>query len=140
MPIDMNAFARVGAQARLIELAAEMDAIHSAFPDLADASAARHHRPAATNGAAHAESDGSVEAEPPSTHARRPMSAAAKKAVSRRMKAYWLTRKAGTPAMAHAADANSEIAAPKRILSAEARARISAAQRRRWRAHRKAAK
>jgi hypothetical protein len=74
------------------------------------------------------------------------MSAAAKKAVGERMKAYWAKRKGATPtpatepATASAVEKPAAKPAVKRRLSAEGRARISAAAKKRWRAHRKAKK
>jgi hypothetical protein len=99
MNIDINALARVGARARLAELAAEMDSIRRAFPETAPSPVkqrVRRHAKKATADAAEPE-----------------------------------------PAM----DTPAEAAAPaKRTMSPEARARISAAQKRRWRKQRKTAK
>lgn len=78
------------------------------------------------------------------------MSAAAKKAVGLRMKAYWLKRNgaASAPVAEAAAPSTPEPttekptvkAAAKRTLSAEGRAKISAAAKKRWRGQRKAKK
>jgi hypothetical protein len=65
--------AQLGAQARLEELRQEEAAIHAAFPELF----ARGGQAAADNGAAR----------------RQPMSAAARKAVSVRMRKYWAERR-----------------------------------------------
>jgi hypothetical protein len=143
MSIDMNAFARVGAQARLAELAAEIAAIRTAFPDLREAPAKKRGRPA-TNHSVRSAANGTVastqaEEEEPARRGRKPMSAAAKKAVGERMKAYWKARKAGPAGPVQTAQSESKPVA-KRILSAEGRARISAAAKKRWRALRKAKK
>jgi hypothetical protein len=143
MSIDMNAFARVGAQARLAELATEIAAIRTAFPDLRDTPAKKRGRPAATS-AVHSAANGTAEPieaeeEAPAKRGRKPMSAAAKKAVGERMKAYWKARKSGSPEPEQAAPSEPKPVA-KRTLSAEGRARISAAAKKRWRAQRRAKK
>ena len=106
MPIDMKDLARRGARARLAELVAEMDSIVSAFPDLGQSAA----RPAASPKG-------------------RKLSAETKA----KMRAAWARRKSaaeGTEAEA----ANAEpMPKTRRTMSAEARAKISAAQRKRWR-------
>ena len=130
MPIDMQALARAGATARITELRQELAALHAAFPDLDGASAPRK-RGRIPRKAAPAESDNQG-------RKRKGMSAAARKAVGERMRAYWAGRK-GTAAAPAPADINtaSPPAAPKRMMSAEARARISAAQKKRWRAQKR---
>jgi hypothetical protein len=90
MQIDINALARVGAKARLAELTAEMDAIHSAFPDLR-----------------------------------------ARQDVIKPKASYWGRRRKSAATLASAAELIEEPKA-KRTMSAEAPARISAAQKRRW--------
>ena len=76
--IDLKAYARRGAEARIAELTAELNDIYRAFPDLRRGSA----RPtASTAGAAGRR------------RRRKPMSAAQKAAVSKRMKAYWAARR-----------------------------------------------
>jgi len=75
---DLKAYARRGAEARVAELTAEMNDIYRAFPDLRRASA--RSAPATTVGGRR--------------QRRKPMSAAQKAAVSKRMKAYWAARKA----------------------------------------------
>jgi hypothetical protein len=72
--VDMKEYARRGAQARVEELTQELAAIYRAFPDL------RRGGASATAGA------GTV-------RRRKPMSAAQKKEVSRRMKKYWADRR-----------------------------------------------
>ena len=130
MTLDMNALARLGAQTRLAELAAQMDAIRKAFPDLEAGPAKQRRRRARPSVDAppvnQAPGDGAA-------RTRKPMSAAAKKAASERMQRYWAGRKASiaTP-VEKAADTTSGKPTPKRTLSAEARARISAAQKKRW--------
>ncbi|HKC55961.1 MAG TPA: hypothetical protein VKC35_07535 [Vicinamibacterales bacterium] len=74
---QLRRLARLGAQARLEELRQEEAAIRSSFPDLFG----RVRRTQAVNGQA-------------STARRRPaMSAAARKAVSTRMRKYWAERR-----------------------------------------------
>jgi hypothetical protein len=69
---DLKAYARQGAAARLAELNAELAAIYRVFPDL--------------RGGVKASATGRK-------RRRRGMSAAQKAAVSKRMKAYWATRR-----------------------------------------------
>jgi len=80
--VDLKALARLGAQARIAELIAEIDAILKAFPNLGKAAA----RPGRQN----------IQAETNPVVRRRKhprMSAAARKAVSERMKRYWAARR-----------------------------------------------
>jgi hypothetical protein len=113
MPIDMKDLARRGAQARLAELVAEMDAILRAFPDL-----------------------GKAPARPTEVRKRRRLSAATKA----RMRAAWARRKAAAGDTTETPiDAAEPAPKKKRVMSAQARARISAAQKKRW-ANRKAGK
>ena len=140
MQIDMTALARVGAHARLAELAAEMNAIQSAFPELGETPRKRRGRPA-TNGAVHS---AAAEEQVLVKRGRKPMSTAAKKAVGERMKAYWAARKSAAPATTNANattdDKSAAKGTAKRVMSAAGRARISAAAKKRWRALRKAKK
>jgi hypothetical protein len=143
MQIDMNALARVGARARLAELAAEMDAIRAAFSDLGGTPPKKRGRPA-TNVTVHSAANGTMESpeaeeQTPVRRGRKPMSAAAKKAVGERMKAYWAARRT-RPAESEKAPEPESKPVAKRTLSAEGRARISAAAKKRWRAQRKAAR
>jgi hypothetical protein len=81
MAIDMKALARVGAEARLKELLAEVAEIERTFPGIGRA---RRGRPAA------------IDAARPTAvkrGRRRKMSAAEKASVSKRMKAYWAARR-----------------------------------------------
>ena len=110
----MKDLARRGAQARLAELVAEMDSILEAFPDL-----------------------GKTPARPPATPKKRRVSPKTKA----KMRAAWARRKAAAGETQvevpteQATEAAAE-AAPKkkRVMSAAARAKISAAQKRRWKA------
>jgi hypothetical protein len=77
---DLKAYARRGAEARIAELTAELNDIHKAFPDL--------RRGATTPSATTRGSAGG------GRRKRKPMSAAQRKAVGQRMKAYWAARKA----------------------------------------------
>jgi hypothetical protein len=107
MPIGMKDLARRGAQARLAELAAEMDSILGAFPDLG--------KPAAR-------STGSPK--------RRKLSAETKA----KMRAAWARRKTAAAKGTEGETANAEPTPKKRrTMSAEARAKIGAAQKKRWR-------
>ena len=83
---QMQQFARFGAEARLQAISQERDAILQAFPDLGRASAQ-----------ANASLDGAAPARRASAPARkrRRMSAAQRKAVGERMKAYWAKRTGG---------------------------------------------
>lgn len=77
--IDLKAYARRGAEVRIAELTAELNDIYRAFPDLRRGAST----PSATPAAAVARRG-----------KRKPMSAAQRKAVGQRMKAYWAARKA----------------------------------------------
>ena len=77
---DLKAYARRGAEARVAELTAELNDIYKAFPDL-KRGATRSVE--ATTGAG------------ARRRRRKPMSAAQKAAVSKRMKAYWAARRKG---------------------------------------------
>jgi hypothetical protein len=90
---QMHQFARLGAEARLKAITEEQDAILRTFPELRD-------------GAGPARGGG-----------RRPMSAAERKAVGRRMKAYWAKRRAAKAGVSKPA-ANRK---RKRGMSAAAR-------------------
>ena len=79
--LDLHAYARRGAQTRIVELQQELEAIFATFPDLRPA---RRGRPKG-NGAVIAA--GSV-------RGRKGMSAAQRREVSRRMKKYWAQRRA----------------------------------------------
>jgi hypothetical protein len=85
MQIDLKSLARLGAETRLAELIAEVDAILAAFPDLGSTVARRRKRGG----------DGPLaKAEVPKPAVRRPkMTASQKKAVSIRMKKYWAERR-----------------------------------------------
>ena len=77
--IDLKAYARRGAEARVAELIAELNDIYKAFPDLRRGRSS----PSATTDSAGGR-----------RRTRKPMSAAQRKAVGQRMKAYWAARKA----------------------------------------------
>jgi hypothetical protein len=119
MPIDMNALARAGATVRLTQLEHELAALRAAFPDLDGAPTGRKRgRPAKL-----VVSDLTLR-----PGKRSGWSEEARKAVGERMKAYWAKRRG---------ESKTEIvqeAAPKKkgTMSAEGRARIAAAQRKRW--------
>ena len=75
--IDLKAYARRGAEARVAELTAELNEIYKAFPDLRSGGASA---PRVAGGARRRK--------------RRGMSAAQKAEVSKRMKKYWAQRRA----------------------------------------------
>jgi hypothetical protein len=77
--IDLKAYARRGAEARIAEITAELNDIDKAFPDLRRGTARQR---TSTAGAGERR------------RKRKPMSAAQKAAVSKRMKKYWAARKA----------------------------------------------
>jgi hypothetical protein len=79
VPIDLHGLVRLGAQTRLAELIAEVDAVLAAFPDLGQIPA-RAGRPA-------------PEAKPVRKRKRSRMTPAQRKAVSARMKRYWAKRR-----------------------------------------------
>jgi hypothetical protein len=89
MPIDMNALARAGAEARLKDLQQEIAEIQRAFPGISDAGALdapkRRGRPESTAG--------DTSTSEPRKRKRSPMSAAQRKAVGERMKRYWAERR-----------------------------------------------
>ena len=103
----MTDLARRGAQARLAELVAEMDLILGAFPDL-----------------------GKAPARPTGARKRRTLSAETKA----KMRAAWERRKAAAAGDTTETQTDAESTPKKkRVMSAQARARISAAQKKRWR-------
>ena len=76
---DLKAYARRGAEARIAELTAELNGIYKAFQGL-------------RRGPVSASPTGRAGGGP--RRKRKPMSAAQRKAVGQRMKAYWAARKA----------------------------------------------
>jgi hypothetical protein len=135
MPIDMQSLARVGAQRRIAELMVEVDQLRSAFPDL-DSGPGQRGR---GRSQAAAESDGNDGAD--QTRRRKAMSPAQKRAVGQRMKTYWANRRSASgTASSDAREPAAQAAPAKRVMSAEAREKIAAAQRKRWRAVKRAAK
>ena len=76
---DLKAYARRGAEARVAELTAELNGIYKAFPDLRRGAT---RAPASNAGAGRRRQK------------RKPMSAAQKAEVSKRMKKYWAARRA----------------------------------------------
>jgi hypothetical protein len=152
MPIDMHALARLGAQTRITALVAEIDALLETFPDLGQerarsVTAASTEKNPSKRGRPTARANTSAQADAaPATRTRKPMSAAAKKAVGERMKAYWAKRKVTASVLVTEPATASTVAKPagkpttKRTLSAEGRAKISAAEKSPWKAQRKAKK
>jgi hypothetical protein len=134
MPIDMQSLARVGAQRRIAELLVEVDQLRSAFPDLDGGPGHRERgRPQGT------ESDGNDGAA--QKRKRKAMSPAQKRAVGQRMKTYWANRRSASGTTPSDASEQTAQATPaKRVMSAEAREKIAAAQRKRWRAVKRAEK
>jgi hypothetical protein len=88
MPADIKDLARLGAQARLAEIAREIDSLHRAFPDLPVPR--RRGRPPRYSAA-----NATVDKREPTRRRRNRnrMSAAARRAVSVRMKKYWAARR-----------------------------------------------
>jgi len=84
MTLNVKDLAKVGAQARLTTLKEEQAALLAMFPELRDGRAMK------TAAAAP-----SASAPATKSRKRKPMSAAQKKAVGVRMKAYWAKRRAG---------------------------------------------
>jgi hypothetical protein len=111
MPIDLQALARAGATVRLAELQQEISGLQAAFPELNGSSAQkRRGRPAKK-----------AAAEIPPPLKRKEMSPV-KKAVTA----------AVTEIAVAAPEPTTDKPAAKRTMSAEGRARISAAQKKRW--------
>jgi hypothetical protein len=79
MMIDRKTYARIGAEARIREIAAELAAIRRMFPNLQNS----HHALAMSGAVPAAE-----------RRKRRPMTAAQRKAVSGWMRRYWAKRRA----------------------------------------------
>ena len=102
---DMKAFARRGAEARITELNAELAEIYRAFPELRRSSGSgRGRRPrsvmpnqgaALRDMGAAANATFQTEEAPSKKRKRRKMTAAERKAVSKRMKKYWAERMKG---------------------------------------------
>ena len=84
---ELLRLARSGAVARLKELNAELDSIYSVFPDL-------NERAAPAKASAPAKAPAAKAAAHSGGQANRAWSAAARKAVSERMKRYWAGRRA----------------------------------------------
>jgi hypothetical protein len=87
MPIDMKHLARLGAQARLSELQQEIAEIQRSFPDLGGARRGRPAKQTSTVSLPGPSNDAAKR------RARRPMTAAQRKAVGARMKKYWAARR-----------------------------------------------
>ena len=147
-PAEMRRYALAGAEARLVQITEEAEAIRRAFPELGGNGAGRHGRPSSTapDAADAQQSDG-----PTAKRKRRSMSAAQRKAVADRMKRYWAARRgasAGTAARGTADGnsakgpaegvrggakaANRAAKGGRQTMSPAARKRISEAQKKRW--------
>ena len=115
---QMQQFARFGAEARLQAISEERDAILRAFPSL---------------GRFSTQSNASMDGAVPPVRKRRRMSAAERKAVGRRMRAYWAKRRAEK-----AAGPKKATAKPKRKggMSTEARQRQGERMKAYWAAKR----
>jgi hypothetical protein len=151
---DIRRYALVGAQARLLEITAEVEAIRRAFPELQDKRRSNSSGTRAGTSQTQMESDGGATSTS-SGGRRRTMSAGQRKAVGDRMKRYWAARRAagqgngGSEASATSAEPAAASRAPRakaatrggrrgpRKMSAAARKRISDAQKKRWAARRK---
>ena len=104
--INMQDLARVGAEARLEALRAEQEALLVAFPDLRGSSS----RPARPPQGRAGQAAGPA---PRATRRRGVMTAAQRKAVGERMRAYWAARRAEKAGAAGAQSATEEGAATK---------------------------
>jgi hypothetical protein len=115
---QMQQFVRFGAEARLQAISEEREAILSAFPNL---------------GRSFTQSNASLDGAVLTVRKRRTMSAAERRAVGKRMKAYWAKRKA-----AKGKTAKKSAAKPKRKggMSAEARKRQAERMKAYWAARR----
>jgi hypothetical protein len=119
MAMEMNDFVRLGAQARLAELLAEIDYLTKAFPGIGKGPTRPAHDEAEVRG-------------------RRKTSASTRA----KMRAAWARRKAAA-AVGNAPQSSTPgaVHAPKkRTISAAGKARIAAAQRKRWAAFKKTKK
>jgi hypothetical protein len=122
MTIDTNGLARLGAQIRIAELIAEVESLLEAFPGI---------------GKAPAQLARTAKSSRPVSRKRRKMSAATKAKIS----AAWARRRdASAPAASPAESAAAEAPKAPRTgnISEAGRARIAAAQRKRWAALKKA--
>jgi hypothetical protein len=118
---ELQEFALAGAKARLQAISEERAAIVRMFPDLRTHSTARA---GSLDGAA---------STPPTARKRRGMSHAQRKAVGKRMKAYWAKRRAKKRQTAKKSAAKSN---HKRGMSAEARKAVGERMRAYWAARR----
>ena len=122
MPIDISALARLGAQMRIAELIAEIESLVDAFPGL---------------GKAPARTATPTESGRPVPRKRRKMSLA----TNAKLKAAWARRR-GEAEKAGPQIADAQVteapAKKRRTISAAGKARIAAAQRKRWASIRKA--
>jgi hypothetical protein len=87
MPTDLKALARLGAEVRIKELKAEIESITKIFPHLQFGSSVSTAMPDS------ADAGGKRKKRRPSRRTKPAWSAAARKAVSERMKKYWAARK-----------------------------------------------
>jgi hypothetical protein len=94
MSIDLQSLARYGAHARLAELTNEIQTILSAFPELKPGGNTPGRRRYTVRAERMTAMDtGGSNPDASRQSSRRPMSAAARKAVSDRMKQYWARRR-----------------------------------------------
>ena len=127
---DLRKYAVIGAEARLLEIAAEAAAIYRVFPELRERGGA---------GAAANRSEPDVPA--PSRRGRHMRKASARRAARERMKRYWAERRKqereGGKAQPTRAARGGGRRGPRK-MSAAARKRISEAQKKRWAARKRA--
>lgn len=91
---DVQAYARRGAEVRLAELKAELDAIYEAFPDLAGRRGRGKGAPSAS--LSYTDDGQTILPDAPVARKRRrrkPLTAAQRKAIGERMRKYWAARK-----------------------------------------------
>ena len=125
---QLHEFARVGAEARLRAIADERQAILQMFPELADGAAPARRASSSA---------------PTPTRKRRGMSAAERKAVGTRMRAYWAKRReekaggeAATADRATESSATAKRPSKRKGMSAEARKAVGQRMRAYWAARR----
>ena len=138
-PSQMRRYAVTGAETRLVEISQEADAIRRIFPELGRLGAGENSLQGGTRSVPPGNRN---PVDSPSQGNRRTMSAAERKAVGERMKKYWTGRRAGSAASSAAGGEQQSAAAAlssrggarrgPRTMSAEARKRISDAQKARW--------
>jgi hypothetical protein len=142
---ELRRFALVGAEARLLQITEEAATIQRLFPELRQRTQAGR---TSSSGKGREREAATEPATAKRGRKRSSMTAAQRKAVSDRMSKYWAARrkatgqasaKAGSSGVARAASTRASAGKAKRgprKMSADARRRISEAQKARWAKHR----